>query len=208
MNDQWKRQTIGIAGCGGLGGHLVENALRLGIKHLVVCDGDAFEPTNMDRQILCTADSIGRNKVEVARERATGISTDIILEAHNVFIDTTNGEDLFRDCVLVLDGLDSMADRESLRSVCRNLHVPLIHGAICDWSVQVGVLRPGDLFPKAEATVRREEQVLSFAPAVCAGLQMAEAVKILRGEKSPLEGRIRYFDLKQLDSYELLLDRE
>ena len=60
MENQWKQQTIGIAGCGGLGGNLMENFLRLGITHLVVCDGDVFEYSNMDRQILCTEDSIGK----------------------------------------------------------------------------------------------------------------------------------------------------
>ena len=64
MENQWKQQTIGIAGCGGLGGNLMENFLRLGITHLVVCDGDVFEYSNMDRQILCTEDSIGKRTGE------------------------------------------------------------------------------------------------------------------------------------------------
>ena len=72
MENQWKQQTIGIAGCGGLGGNLIEDFLRLGMTHLVVCDGDVFEPSNMDRQILCTNDTMGKKKVDVARERAFG----------------------------------------------------------------------------------------------------------------------------------------
>ena len=134
MENQWKQQTIGIAGCGGLGGNLMENFLRLGITHLVVCDGDVFEYSNMDRQILCTEDSIGKKKVEIARERAKKIAPNTTVEAYDVFIDEENGKELFRDCVLVVDALDSMEGRSVLRSVCRELQIPLVHGAICDWS--------------------------------------------------------------------------
>ena len=84
----------------------------------------------------------------------------------------------------------------------------MVHGAICDWALEVGVLYPGDLFPMAAAVTRREEQVLSFVPAVCAGLQVAEAVKILRGEESSLKSRIRYVDLKTCDYYDLVLQNE
>ena len=118
----------------------MENFLRLGITHLVVCDGDVFEYSNMDRQILCTEDSIGKKKVEIARERAKKIAPNTTVEAYDVFIDEENGKELFRDCVLVVDALDSMEGRSVLRSVCRELQIPLVHGAICDWSLEVGVL--------------------------------------------------------------------
>ena len=208
MENQWKQQTIGIAGCGGLGGNLIEDFLRLGMTHLVVCDGDVFEPSNMDRQILCTQDTLGRKKVNAARERAKMIAPDTTVEAYDVFVDENNGKELFRDCVLIVDALDSLEGRKILRSVCRELQIPLVHGAICDWALEVGVLYPGDLFPMAAAVTRREEQVLSFVPAVCAGLQVAEAVKILRGEESSLKSRIRYVDLKTCDYYDLVLQNE
>ena len=208
MENQWKQQTIGIAGCGGLGGNLKENFLRLGITHLVVCDGDVFEYSNMDRQILCTEDTIGKKKVEIARERAKKIAPNTTVEAYDVFIDEENGKELFRDCVLVVDALDSMEGRSVLRSVCRELQIPLVHGAICDWSLEVGVLYPGDLLPMASAISRREEHVLSFVPSICAGLEAAETVKILRGEESSLRSRIRYMDLKTGEQYELALQND
>ena len=107
MENQWKQQTIGIAGCGGLGGNLIENFLRLGMTHLVVCDGDVFEPSNMDRQILCTKETMGKKKVDAARERAKMIAPDTTVEAYDVFVDENNGKELFRDCVLIVSGLRS-----------------------------------------------------------------------------------------------------
>lgn len=204
---QWKQKTVGIAGCGGLGGNLVEDFLRLGIRHLVVCDGDVFDPSNMDRQILCTTENIGKKKVEAARERAALIAPETIMEVHDVFVDENNGKELFEGCDLVVDALDSAEGREILRKVCAALGIPLVHGAIGDWALQVGVLYPGDRFPAAAATPRREGQVLSFVPAVCAGLEAAEAVKILRGEESSLRSRIRYMDLNAGDHYDLILEQ-
>ncbi len=208
MENQWKQQTIGIAGCGGLGGNLIEDFLRLGMTHLVICDGDVFEPSNMDRQILCTKETLGKKKVDAARERAKKIAPDATVEAYDVFVDENNGKELFRDCVLVVDALDSLEGRKVLRSVCKELQIPMVHGAICDWSLEVGVLYPGDLFPMSSAITRREEHVLSFVPAICAGLEVAETVKILRGEESSLRSRIRYMDLKTCEHFDLALQNE
>ena len=41
-----------VAGCGGLGGHLIENLLRIGVGEIVAVDGDVFEPSNLNRQLL------------------------------------------------------------------------------------------------------------------------------------------------------------
>lgn len=207
-NLQWKEKTVGIAGCGGLGGYLVEYCLRLGIRHLVVCDGDRFEESNRDRQILCRTDNLGQNKAAAARERAEHIAPEIQLEAHENFLTEENGQELFGQCDLVLDALDSAEGREILRKTCEELHIPMIHGAIGDWGLQVGVILPGDRFPEAGTLAKREESVLSFVPAVCAGLQTAEAVKILRGEDSSLWSQIRYVDLKNLEDVTLPLENE
>ena len=207
-NPQWKEKTVGIAGCGGLGGYLVEYLLRLGIKHIIVCDGDRLEKSNMDRQILCCQDNLGQEKVEAAKERAIRIAPETDLEIHNVFIDEKNGKVIFEHCDLVMDALDSTEAREQLRRVCEELQIPLIHGAIGDWGLQVGVLYPGDRFPEALTLTAKEENVLAFVPAICAGFQTAEAVKILRGEDSVLKSKIQYTDLKEMEDIIIQLERE
>ena len=204
----WKEKTVGIAGCGGLGGYIVEYLLRLGVKHLVVCDGDALEESNLDRQILCRHDNLGQKKVEAAKERAKKIAPETDVEIHDVFVDATNGKELFEHCDLVMDALDSTKARDVLREICTELQIPLIHGAIGDWGLQVGVLFPGDRFPESDTLSKREENVLSFVPAICAGLQVAEALKLLKGEDSSLESQIRYMDLKELEDFTLCLEKE
>ena len=52
-----------IAGCGGLGGYLAEYLLRLGVGELIVADPERFERSNLNRQLLCTEESLGRHKI-------------------------------------------------------------------------------------------------------------------------------------------------
>ncbi len=47
-----QQKTVAVVGCGGLGGHLVELMARIGVGELVVIDGDCFEISNLNRQLL------------------------------------------------------------------------------------------------------------------------------------------------------------
>ena len=47
-----RRKRVLVVGCGGLGGHLIDMLARIGIGSLRVVDGDAFEPSNLNRQLF------------------------------------------------------------------------------------------------------------------------------------------------------------
>ena len=47
-----RTKTVFVAGCGGLGGYLIEMLLRLGVGTIRAADGDAFEASNLNRQLL------------------------------------------------------------------------------------------------------------------------------------------------------------
>lgn len=52
-----------VAGCGGLGGNIIEQLARAGVGSLTVVDGDVFEESNLNRQLLSTSEKIGRAHV-------------------------------------------------------------------------------------------------------------------------------------------------
>ncbi len=63
-----KKSTVGIAGCGGMGGALAERLLRLGIGEIRVADCESFDISNINRQLAATRSTIGKNKaLETAR---------------------------------------------------------------------------------------------------------------------------------------------
>ena len=55
-------KKVAVIGCGGLGGHLIEMMGRLGVGSIVAVDGDVFDETNLNRQLLCNENNIGSSK--------------------------------------------------------------------------------------------------------------------------------------------------
>ena len=74
-------KRVVIVGCGGLGGLCIEALARIGVGHLRVIDGDVFEESNLNRQLLCTEGALGREKALVAAERVKHINSIVEVDA-------------------------------------------------------------------------------------------------------------------------------
>ena len=190
-------KTVAVIGCGGLGGHLTELLTRVGVGSIRCVDGDVFEESNLNRQLLAVMDTLGTSKAEAAAERVKAIDPAVQVTAHPVFLTRDNARELLTGCDAVLDALDSIEARRILSEACAELGIPLVYGAISGWVAQAGVSMPGDglierLFP-ADVELR-DKSVLSFTPALCAAMQSALCVKLLAGR--PVQtGTVFYFDL-------------
>ena len=66
---------MAVIGCGGLGGYAIEMLARAGVGHIRVCDGDVFDETNLNRQLLCTEDVLGKSKAEAAADRIKSVKS-------------------------------------------------------------------------------------------------------------------------------------
>ena len=73
-----KNAKIAVFGIGGVGGYVVEALVRSGIGHIDIIDNDIVSLTNLNRQIIATHQTIGRDKVEVMKERILSINPDIV----------------------------------------------------------------------------------------------------------------------------------
>lgn len=186
-----------VAGCGGLGGNLINMLSRVGVGHLRIVDGDIFEATNLNRQLFSEIPVLGVNKAMAAAERVARINPEISVEPIPQFVTEENAPALLADCDLVLDALDNIPSRRLLAAACARANVPFVYGAISGWVAQAAVSHPGDglietLYP--QDVIVRDKSVLSFTPALCAALQASLCVKLLVGR--PVEtGKIYYFDL-------------
>jgi molybdopterin/thiamine biosynthesis adenylyltransferase len=200
---------VAVVGCGGLGGYLIEQLARLGVGTLVVVDPDVFEEHNLNRQLLSSPADLGARKVDVARERVASVNPAVHVIAYPVAFSSANGRELLAGCAAVLDGLDSVLVRRELSATCRELGIPLVHGAIAGWYGQVAVQPPdGDLSPllRPSANGKGVEAKLgnpSFTPAVVASLQVAEAAKVLLRRGTPLTGRALFVNLLDMQFDEI-----
>lgn len=192
-----REKRVLVAGCGGLGGHVIDQLARIGIGSIRVADGDVFESSNLNRQLLSSVPLLGVNKARAAVDHIHRVNPDILTEAAETFIKEDNVHALLADCDIVLDALDNIPSRRLLAAACADASIPYIYGAIQGWVAQAAVSMPGDgliptLFP--QEIVIRDKSVLSFTPAMCAALQVSLCVRFLVGR--PVETKtIHYFDL-------------
>ena len=192
-----RNKRVLVVGCGGLGGHIIDQLARIGIGFLRVADGDVFEPSNLNRQLLSRIPLLGVSKAKAAAEHISKINPDIEVEAIEDFMTRQKVHGLIAGCDIVIDALDNIPSRRLLAAACTEDGLPYIYGAIQGWVAQAGISMPGDnligkLFPQ-EVEIQ-DKSVLSFTPALCASIQVSLCVKLLLGR--PVDtGTIYYFDL-------------
>ena len=194
-------KTVLVAGCGGLGGYLIEMLLRVGVGEIRAADGDCFEASNLNRQLYSAPGVLGRGKAEAAAERAAAVNPDVRFTAIPEFVTEENAGRLVRGCDAVLDALDNIASRRVLAQACSDAGVPLIHGAICGWNAQAAVILPGDgmmdlIYPEGAALSSKAS--LSFTPPFCAALQTALCVRLLAGREVDA-GKLYVADLLDME---------
>ena len=203
-----RARKVLVAGCGGLGGYLIEYLLRLGVGEIVAADPERFERTNLNRQLLCTENTLGRHKAAAADERAAAVAPDCRFFGHVCRLDEKTLPGLLRGCDAALDALDNPESRRLLKAECDRQGVPYIFGAVGGWVAQAAFSVPGDglleqLFPEDYA--QEDKSVLPFTPALGAALQAALCARFLCGR--PVEpGRLYSFDLLRTDFREIALD--
>ena len=196
-----RTKTVFVAGCGGLGGYLIEMLLRLGVGEIRAADGDVFEASNLNRQLLSSPASLGQSKTEAAAMRAALVNPDVRFVPIPKFVTEENAAELIQGCDAVLDALDNIQARRMLARACAEKGIPMIHGAICGWSAQAAVIMPGDVFIDRiypEGVSLSSKASLSFTPPFCAALQTALCTRLLIG-RPPEAGRLYVADLLDIE---------
>jgi adenylyltransferase/sulfurtransferase len=194
-----------VIGAGGLGSPLVLYLASAGVGRITICDGDAVDLTNLQRQIVHRTESIGRAKVDSARATLRSINPEVEVIAVHERLSGERLLELAANADVVLDGSDNFATRHAVNRACVRLRKPLVSGAAVRFDGQVAVfdLRRADapcyacLFPDTEDTEEVRCAVMGvFAPitGIIGTLQAAEALKVLMGIGEPLSARLLLVD--------------
>ncbi|MBR5516711.1 MAG: HesA/MoeB/ThiF family protein [Firmicutes bacterium] len=194
-----KSKKVAVIGCGGLGGYIIEMLARLGVGNLVICDGDAFDESNLNRQLLAKEDNVGARKVREAAKRIAEVNSSVNVTVRDEKLTNQNGRNIIYGCDLVIDALDTPRDKILLEGLCAELDIPLIHGAISGWFGQVAVIFPGDdvlyNYYKEQGSEDEPYGNPAFTPALVASLQVSEAVKLLLNTGDHMSGVMTLIDL-------------
>ena len=204
--DQLKlaKACVAVVGCGGLGGHIAEQLARMGVGKLVLFDGDRFEVSNLNRQLMATELNIGQWKAEAVQERLGIVNSEVEVKAVKGWFEEEKAPETLRGVNLVCDALDSRESRVMLERVCHKLNLPLVYATIAGWYGQLGVSMPGDftvrrLFGRGDKGVEKTWGNPAFTPAVLAGLSVAESGKILVGRTPSLRRAWLQVDLLTME---------
>ncbi|HEX3010980.1 MAG TPA: HesA/MoeB/ThiF family protein [Syntrophomonadaceae bacterium] len=207
VGDQYRlfQSRVGIVGCGGLGGYIIEELARIGIGEITAIDYDVFEEHNLNRQLLSQPLLLGQSKARAAAERVRTINPAVKINALTEKLESGNGAALLAGCQAVADALDNISTRKILAKICDKLNVPLIHGAIGGWYGQVTTQYPGGnaidlLYGHTNDESLVKSGMMVFAPAATASFQTAEIVKVLLNKGQPLRNRIMFINLLEMET--------
>lgn len=118
---------VAVFGIGGVGGYTVEALVRSGVGALDLIDDDKICLTNLNRQILATRKTVGKYKVDVAKERAEEINPDCVVRTYKTFYmpDTQDQFD-FREYDYVVDAIDTVTGKLAIIENAKKAGVPVI----------------------------------------------------------------------------------
>jgi molybdopterin/thiamine biosynthesis adenylyltransferase len=188
------QSKVAIIGAGGLGGTVLELLTRMGIGELVIVDKDIMGDSNLNRQILSTENNLGHSKTEFAVKRVKEINSSIEIVGHSVFINSDNIKKIIEGAEVVVDALDNLPSRFVLQKACRDLKIPLVHGAIAGFNGQLTTIFPED--KGLELIYGSELGAPTVTPALIASLEAQEVVKILLKRGKLFRNKLLYLDIE------------
>ena len=116
-----------VFGVGGVGSYAVEALARSGIGAITVVDADEVAPSNINRQLVADISTVGRDKVEVARERILAVNPECRVEARKMLYLPENEKDFdFSAYDYILDCIDNVSAKLSLVAAAKAAGTPII----------------------------------------------------------------------------------
>lgn len=114
-----------LVGVGGVGGTCLDALVRSGIKNITIMDGDTFVVSNLNRQVLCTLDAIGRLKVDVAKEKMELINKDVNIKKLPFFLNEET-IDYLEEYDYIIDACDDVKAKLLLMEYAEAKNIEII----------------------------------------------------------------------------------
>ena len=202
--DRLASAKVVVLGLGGLGGGVCEMLARTGVGHLVLVDGDVFEASNLNRQLLCTEALVGTSKAKAAEKRVRAVNSQVTVTPVAAYADETSLYDMIRGSDLVVDCLDSIQGRLMLQYAAKKARMPVVAGAIAGVSGQVTVFFPEDkgyelIYGKRDHLPAKGVETrtgnISYCALMVAAVQASECIKLLLDRGDVLRNKLLIMEL-------------
>ncbi|MCI8319783.1 MAG: tRNA threonylcarbamoyladenosine dehydratase [Dorea sp.] len=151
-----KNARVAVFGIGGVGGYVVEALARSGVGTLDLIDADVVSLSNINRQIIAAENTIGRSKVDVAKERVLGINPEINVYIHKVFyLPETAGQFDFTLYDYVVDAIDTVTGKIGLVMQAKKAGVPIISCMGTGNKLDASAFRVADIYDTSVCPLAR-----------------------------------------------------
>jgi molybdopterin/thiamine biosynthesis adenylyltransferase len=207
-----------LLGAGGLGSPAALYLAAAGVGTLGIVDFDTVDLSNLQRQILHRADTVGMLKVDSAAKTIAGINPDVNVVKLPVALRSDNVFDIIKDFDIIVDGTDNFQTRYLINDASVMTNKTVIHGSIFQFDGQVTVFKPhvGPCYrclfpappPPGAVPNCAEAGVLGVLPGIVGSIQAVEAIKQIIGQGDPLVGRLLIFDALAMEFSEVKIRRD
>jgi molybdopterin-synthase adenylyltransferase len=199
-----------VIGAGGLGSPVSLYLVSAGVGKLTLVDNDTVDLTNLQRQILHTTERVGQPKAASGKRTLAQINPEVNVLALQERLAGERLNELVCSATVVLDCTDNFATRHAINRACVANKVPLVSGAAVMFDGQISVYDKRHenapcyscLFPENEIFPEIRCSTMGvFAPLVgiIGASQAAEALKLLAGVGTSLEGRLLMLNAKSME---------
>lgn len=118
---------VAVFGVGGVGGYAIEALVRSGIGKIDIIDNDKVSISNLNRQIIALHSTIGKYKVDVAKERISDINPNITVNAYKVFYTPEISDQFdFTKYDYIVDAIDTVSGKIELIIQANQAQTPII----------------------------------------------------------------------------------
>jgi adenylyltransferase/sulfurtransferase len=193
-----KNSTVFVAGVGGLGSPAAIYLAVAGIGHIVLCDFDTPELTNLNRQILHDDSRLGTNKAVSGKMTLEKLNPDIRVTALTDKIEAHNVDELVGKAAIIVDCMDNFPTRFVLNESAIRKNIPLVHGSIWGLEGRLSFIHSPEtpclqcLF--SDSPPKEVFPVLGTTPGVIGTLEALEAIKYLTGVGKNLKNKLLLWD--------------
>ncbi|MBQ5926958.1 MAG: tRNA threonylcarbamoyladenosine dehydratase [Clostridia bacterium] len=122
-----EQKKVLVFGVGGVGGYVCEGLARCGVGEIAVVDNDVVSPSNVNRQIIATADSVGKKKTEAMKERILSINPTATVRTYDLFfLPETETLFDFSEYDYIVDSIDTVAGKVKIAQLGEQAGVPVV----------------------------------------------------------------------------------
>lgn len=208
-----KNASVMISRVGGVGSVVAYELAAAGVGKLILAHAGNVKPSDLNRQLLMTHDSLGKPRIDSIRRRLLDLNPRLEMVTVEENVSEENAANLVSQCDLIVDCAPLFPERFAMnrQSVAQNK--PLVECAMYEMEAQITTIIPGQtpclrcIFPEQPPHWKRQFPVLGAVSGTVACLGAVEAVKVITGLGKTLANRMLRMDMRDMRFRELKLQR-